>query len=350
MKNIFWVLLVFLLFAVSCKSNAKDKVKYSSYHNEKYDYKMEYPDFMIPQRESANGDGRIFISKDGNNRIYVYHDKRLNYDTEESISDVYFQDLSSIQSDNKAKILHSVLFDNYFKIDYQRDDKRIKQTTIYAEGNFFTLLFEFTEKDYDKCVEIIDHIINSFKVGNNYFKNSNSKEIHRIERNLEVEKFLTIFLDNCFWGKNIDKMLVDKEQVLMEYVDPQIDVRRYHNPGAIPILYNRKQGFGFEAVNFKVVYNNNNQMNIVPMFLASPCEFNIDGNDDGVYYSFVSSVPDSVNSETFEIVSVSLPDSYKSILRVHIIGNKFGLRTLYFIKSASSNWKLAFIDDSECSA
>jgi len=86
------------------------------------------------------------------------------------------------------------------------------------------------------------------------------------------------------------------------------------------------------------------------MFLASPCEFNIDGNDDGVYYSFVSSVPDSVNSETFETVPVFLPDFYKSILRVHIIGNKFGLRTLYFIKSASSKWKLAFIDDSECSA
>ena len=130
MKNIFWVLLMFLSFAVSCESNAKDKVKYSSYHNEKYNYKMEYPDFMIPQREADNEDGRIFINKDGNNRIYVYHDKRLNYDTVELISDVYFQDLSSIQSDNKTKILHSILFDNYFKIDYQRDDKRTKQTTI----------------------------------------------------------------------------------------------------------------------------------------------------------------------------------------------------------------------------
>ena len=73
MKYLFIALV--LLTACSGNPGKKDtqqnKVSYETYHNNRYDYTVEYPDFLIPQGEADSGDGQKFISEDKDIQLIV---------------------------------------------------------------------------------------------------------------------------------------------------------------------------------------------------------------------------------------------------------------------------------------
>ncbi len=345
MKNTFQILIVFLTF-ISVNINVYSEVTYESYYNERFDFGIEYPNFLIPQPPPDNNDGNKFISKNGASSMLVFRSVKIDNDANIIYSLDIAHDLDKYQynSDKSVKITKDEIFDNYYKFTGTKGNKHFVQITIFANENFFTILFEFKKSELKKYKGIIDYVANSFNVG--------ESEQDRVQQQPDetISNFITLFLDDCFWGKNMNKLLVEKKQVIMKYIDPKLDVRRYYNPGAIALIYNRTNNFGFSAIDLKGVSNNNNQLKVVPFDLNSPCEFNLDGSDDGVYYSLVESVPDSIDPVNLEFYPMNLPNNYTKILKVHLVGEKIRLRTLYFVKSSESNWILAFIDDSECSA
>lgn len=48
-----------------------DSLVWSTYHNERFDYKISYPTSWLPKEESVNGDGRALYD-DGRNKVSVY--------------------------------------------------------------------------------------------------------------------------------------------------------------------------------------------------------------------------------------------------------------------------------------
>ena len=62
--------ILFLMLLFACGENTdkakaqQNNVNYKTYHNHRYDYTVEYPDFLIPQGEGGRQDGQKFISED----------------------------------------------------------------------------------------------------------------------------------------------------------------------------------------------------------------------------------------------------------------------------------------------
>ena len=84
MKNILLLfLIVFLSFACNRTKQSENQDKHSkienntewaTYHNARFDFSISYPNFLIPQGESGNGDGQKFISEDEKFQFWAYVD------------------------------------------------------------------------------------------------------------------------------------------------------------------------------------------------------------------------------------------------------------------------------------
>ena len=62
------ILIVFLFFSSSfCNAQSSQK-----YVNVSYGYSIEYPSFLLPQGESQNQDGQVFLSKDKSVKLSVW--------------------------------------------------------------------------------------------------------------------------------------------------------------------------------------------------------------------------------------------------------------------------------------
>jgi hypothetical protein len=65
--------LIIFAAAVVMATAAYAGQKFDTYANSRYGYSISYPpDLLIPQRESDDGDGRIFTSKDGKAEFRIY--------------------------------------------------------------------------------------------------------------------------------------------------------------------------------------------------------------------------------------------------------------------------------------
>jgi len=55
---------------VEIQPEQRDAAAFDTYHNARFDYEIAYPpDILVPQEESFNGDGRVFLSADGSVRL-----------------------------------------------------------------------------------------------------------------------------------------------------------------------------------------------------------------------------------------------------------------------------------------
>ncbi|MFZ6658040.1 hypothetical protein [Undibacterium sp. TJN19] len=68
MQNIFLLFSLVFLSANACGT----ELIYKTYVNHRYGYTIDYPDYLVPQGEAANGDGQVFLSKDGEAELRVY--------------------------------------------------------------------------------------------------------------------------------------------------------------------------------------------------------------------------------------------------------------------------------------
>lgn len=341
-KIIFIALIALVIPFMKSNSATGKKINYQSYYNERYDYTVAYPTFLTPQREADNGDGRKFIAKDGINQMWIYHCSKMNIETGDTptIEEAFNEDLQ-----NKNVTLKR-LDDDYYIISGQLGKKLFTQYTFWVNDNYFTIWFEYAPKDEILFEDIIKYVIGSFNVSSNETYETNTDKIYQNY----FPDFIERFLNACYWGKNFNALLRNNSPELKPYIDNKMDIRRYYNPGAVAFLYNRKNNFGFDSsTDFKTKEFTEAKILILTMTKESPCEFDYK-EDQGIYYQVVNKVPDTVNTKTFESVPIKLPYQNEVIMKVHIVGGHQGLRTLYFISSDGVDWKLAFVDDSECSA
>lgn len=341
--NIKLFLLVSVFILLGCnsqsgKTNAQDcKVNYESYYNERYDYGVDYPDFLIPQGESENQDGQTFLSDKG--KMIVYRTFKAITGENPPVESAFEEDLEFSEN-----VTEKQLFDNYYFVKGKKDENTFyKQYTILANDDYFVIYFEYSIDD-EKLFECISQYVSeSFNVGG-----SN-------EDTNEFVMFLDEFLNDCFWNLNLTQLLIDNDKRLAKYIDPRMDIRRYYNPNAVVFLYTREHNLGFDDY-FDTKHKFSGEFSIkkLPEY-ADFCEmdFNQGKGSLEIYYAVESSVPDEVeNSETLEIRPVILPYPDAAIMAVYLPNyfiNNLVARKLYFVETPSG-WKLAFVDDSICSA
>lgn len=345
--KLFLLVAVFVLLGCnnqSGKTNAQEQnyqVDYGSYYNERYDYSVDCPIFLVPQGQSDSQDGQTFISDDNKRKMSVYRTFKAITGDNPPIESAFEEDIQISEN-----ITEKQLFDSYYFVKGKIDNNTFyKQYTILANDDYFVIYFEYPADDEQLFESISQHVSESFNVGGDNFESD------------EFVMFLGEFLNDCFWDVNFNALLRDNDKRLEKYIDSKMDIRRYYNPGAIAYLYTRADNFGFGDFNdFDTELESGGEYSLKKLSNdTSPCEldFNHGKGYPEIYYGAASQVPDEVvNPETFEIRPVALPYPDAAIMVVYLpeyYKENVNARAFYFIETPSG-WKLAFVDDSLCSA
>lgn len=309
-------------------------IKYGSYYNQRYEYQIDYPDFLIPQGESTSGDGQEFISEDEKYQMLVYHTfKMANSGNSLSLEDAYNQEA---ENDN---VFEREIFQNHYVIKTKiNEDQTILNYSVFYDDAYYVILFEYPSSDESLFDDISKTVLESLSLNNN---------------NNPVQTFLINFINDCWCDKNFDSLLANGDNILNKYLDPNMDVRRYDAPGAIAFLYERKDNFGFnEYSDFETngeCYGYYSLSEINQNIHISEIDFNQNENAT-FYYQKADKAPDVVvDTETFEIkpVDTAYPNADFWVL---YLPNSYGNpRAFYFIESPAG-FKLVFVDDSIFSA
>lgn len=353
MKQLFLILSTLFLVSLSvCGGNTYKKgikqssIEYETYHNQQYDYSVQYPGFLIPQGESDNGDGQKFFSLDDRIQLLVYRDYKNDFLTGGdlyTIGEAFMEDLKFRES-----VFNEILNDNHYIIKYKTDDILYTYYALLHGDNYFNILFQYPEKDKDMMKDIIEYVIDSFEIDALGAEETNVS-VGDLENMYLV--FIEGFLKDCYWGENFNKLLRKNDNTLAKYIAPNMDVRRYYAPGTVSILASRSENFGFdEYTDFESKPETNGEE--VFKLIASdenPCMLNLEGNNK-IYYQWIETVPDLlVDMETFETKSVEIANPDAKIIAVYL-PNTYGNPVGYYFIYTPDGWKLGFVDDALCGA
>ena len=341
---------ILLLFA-ACNGNSgktdnqQSNVKYETYHNDRYDYTVEYPDFLIPQGEADSGDGQKFLSGDQKIQMLVYYAFKDDFNTDGEplpVDKAYEEDLNFITG-----VISKKLEDNHYIIKYKVDNVLHTNYTVF-DDRYFTIRFEYPEEENDRMERVIEHVINSFKVEVLDY-DASKHEGNATAGGAEdmFPAFIEGFLNDCYWGKNFSSLLRSNDKTLATYIGPKMDVRRYHAPGTVTKLATRAENFGFtqyDDYELKPVHDGE----VILEYIndgGSPEDL-IYTNSNIVYYVEMLKVPELlVNMETFETKPVKIAYKDAEIMAVYMPDRYLNPRGFYFINTPTG-WKLAFVDDS----
>ena len=330
-------------------------VNYETYHNHRYDYTVEYPDFLIPQGEADSGDGQKFFSENEEIKLIVYRDYKddFNADGENLPIDKAFEKELKL----KEGVLNKKLENNHYIIEYMIDD-RVHTDYVLFDEKYINLRFEYPEGEKNRMKDVIEHVIKSLKVEVWEFDES-EQEANVSTGGLDdmFPAFLEGFLKECYWGKNINNLLRSNDKTLANYIDSKMDVRRYYAPGTIAKLGTRGENFGF-ATEDDFMFSPSPTGDLIFEYVnddeeSTPCELYYNELNDEtyiIYYKKIKSVPDVVvNNETFETRPVKTAYPEAEIYAVYLPDAYNNPRGFYFFNT-KDGWKLAFVDDSICGA
>ena len=124
-KQIFSVF-IFILILLSFSVTSYSKVTWNIYSNVRFGYDIEYPDILLPQEESQNGDGRQFVSSDEKSVLTVYG----AFNTlDVSVEHMYSSTIDEYKKEGK-KILYRVIDKNWFVLSGYDGDKVFYRKTM----------------------------------------------------------------------------------------------------------------------------------------------------------------------------------------------------------------------------
>ncbi|MCK9535870.1 MAG: hypothetical protein M0Q98_14455 [Pseudomonas sp.] len=342
--------LLFFITAVLLTACSDSSASYETYHNQRYDYRLEYPDFLIPQGEATNQDGQKFISKDQRIELLVYRDYKNNYLTDGdlyTVQEAYEEALQSAQG-----VFNKKLDANAYLIEYKTEGILHTDYAQLGGDSYFNIRFVYPEKDQDMLQGSIKHVIKSLTL--EVMDTDTAEQAGNASAGRLMDMFPAFvdgFLSDVYWGKNFNTLLRSNDQVLTAYIDPAMDVRRYYAPGTVAKLASRQAGFGFTQEDdflSKAATDGEKVFKVIAAEM-NPCELEFD-QDKQVYYQWLPGLPKVViNLETFasESVEVVYPDA--ELMAVYLPNTYANPRGFYFINTPGG-WKLAFVDDSLCEA
>lgn len=324
------------------KKTKTNSVEHEVYYNQQYHYSVEYPSFLIPQGESDNGDGQRFISEDNSVQLLVYRDYKNDYLTGGelyTLKEAFQEDLKTIEG-----VFNKRIEDNYYIIEYKTDETIYTYYAQLHRNNYYNILFQYSEEDKKMMKNIIEHVIESLDI-DVYGAERGKGSTERLKDLFPT--FLEGFLKDCYWGKNFNSLLNNRDKTLNAYIDPNMDVRRYYALGTVAKLASRSEGFGFDDYTDFETKPETNGEEVFKLIETdkSPCTLDYEGNSK-IYYQWIETVPELlVNMETFETEQVDIIYPNAEIMAVYL-PNAYNNPVGYYFIYTPNGWKLAFVDDS----
>lgn len=136
---------------------------YKEYKNVRYGYKVLYPEILIPQEESVNGDGRKFISSNGEVSLVVCGSKApMLLEDISTLDEFYVYTQSSLD----YIPTYAVKDKNFFVFSGTKEGKIIYQKHILKSDQTENILrIEYPEKMKEEMDEVVTYISKSFISG-----------------------------------------------------------------------------------------------------------------------------------------------------------------------------------------
>ena len=133
--------------------------RWHTYANARFDYSISYPSLLVPQGESTNSDGQVFLSHDKAAELRVWgSNNALN----QSLADVYRQAISDLEQD-RGLVSYKVLHSDFFVVSGTRNRKIVYQKTFLRGDVFKTFTFSYPASGKAVYDSITTRIANSFK-------------------------------------------------------------------------------------------------------------------------------------------------------------------------------------------
>lgn len=337
---------------VGCTGKTATDIAYKTYTNERLEYVVEYPDLLLPQGESENGDGQHFLSQDGKTKMTVYGSFWMDDQGDIlGLEQVYRQETSRLSgmidkqelSDNRSFLItgkgngyEAEAGSRYRLYMRQGEDERI-----------YTILLSYPEADKALFAAIGEHIDASLVLQTT--ANMDSAE----------EEFLSFcyyhFIDPCYLNANLYTLLRDNDERLKSFIDPKSDVQRITAPGAVSRVYSRSENFGFENMYdeerlFGYQPECGGEFNLIwGVDEEKFCELDFKTGCTG-YCEWLEELPEVVVDEEHLIKKrVTIASPYDALVAVYLQDGYGGMFGCYFARIAGE-WKLICIDDSFCNA
>lgn len=349
MKTKFKLLALLFIFAACGAKKSSDTqseensidpgaIKYETYCNELNDFCIDYPDFLIPQGESDNGDGQMFLTENGRNSMMVFAGYRMDeHGNTLTLKEAYMEDRESVGS------LKNELLEDHYILSSEMEGQIRRQLSLYAGEKLITLVLQFDKDEKELLNRVFEHVSASLNISDNSATEGEDEFLVR----------LSYFLHHCWWNQNLNALMLDENSKLREFIDSDMDVMRMYSPGTIPVLSNRDDGFGFEDYDdlstLRKTPANVSYIYIVTDTDISICELEDESN---IYIEKNTKLPDEVViiDESFEMVPIVTPYPNSEVRSVILARKNSSPWILYFINVPDWGWHLALVDQTPCNA
>lgn len=148
-------LVLMLLFCV--QTFAQNTKKYKTYHNERFDFCLQYPKGFKAGIAPANGDGLSFHSKKNDSHISAYGALQMPEETLKSFFEAEEDDIN---------ITYTALVEkkNYFVISGLIPEKAgiFYRKTVLKDGVFLTLIYNYPQEHADYFKQVIEETAANF--------------------------------------------------------------------------------------------------------------------------------------------------------------------------------------------
>ncbi len=143
-----------LLFLPSGFANT---LSLKTYLNPRFAYSISYPsNLLIPQGESANGDGQEFISKDSKASLVVFG----SFNASKESLKVWYEDVTLNSVDQK--FTYQVFKKNFFVVSGLENGNVIYQKTYLVKDRFISFILRYPESERSTFDPLVKKIADSF--------------------------------------------------------------------------------------------------------------------------------------------------------------------------------------------
>jgi len=164
-KNFVILTMLLLIIHLPSPAMAEEEInqEWNKYVNSRFAYQIDYPSFFIPQPESDNGDGRIFLLESGERVLTVYG----SYNTTElSLEEIYNQ-FEEGYKEKGGEVFYKVILKSGFVMSGFLEDrifyvKTIRHFTDNDIESDIIFIMEYPEKERDLFDKIVERISSSF--------------------------------------------------------------------------------------------------------------------------------------------------------------------------------------------
>lgn len=169
----------------------------------------------------------------------------------------------------------------------------------------------------------------------------------------DFTNFLSNFLDNYYWNKNLFAQLRDDFETLKPILDSEIGFIRFYAAGTTLNAYTKEDNYGFKTIgaDFKKTPKNVElSKKILPYPYENPCDFKMDKQEEGIFYKNVEALPSTAifTDDDFKVIPTKIPYENAEIMEV-LHTSTDNVFILYFVNTPAG-WKLVASNESACEA